>query len=69
MSTEDILKFPQKPKVPPKLMDKFNYFSTSKGMVFSGRFMVALSCGAGIAFYSLQTLMLEKYLNFIRAYR
>lgn len=69
MSSEDILKFPQKPKADSKIGEKFNYFSSQKGRVFSHRFMGAVALGAGVAFYSAQTILIENYLDLIRAYR
>lgn len=69
MSTEDVLKFPQKPKADSKIAEKLGYFSSPKGQLFSHRFMSAVALGTGLAFYSTQTLLIDKYLDFIRAYR
>lgn len=69
MEAENVLKFPQKPKRDAKIIEKLNYFVTSRGRYFVHRFMGAIALGSGLAFYSTNTFMIDYYLNFFRAYR
>lgn len=69
MSSDDVLKFPPKPRTESVVTEKLNFFTTSRGRLFSHRFMGAVSLGVGVAIYSAQTVFIDYYLDFVRAYR
>lgn len=69
MTTENVLRFPQKPKGQSKLAEKIGFFTTARGVHFSHKFMTAAVAGVGAAFWSYDQFFLNRYINFVRAYR
>lgn len=69
MSTDDVLKFPHDPKASSKIAQKLSFFTSTSGKYFSYRFMGATAIGVGAIIYSTQTIFINYYLDFVRAYR
>lgn len=69
MSSDDVLKFPQNTTAASKIAEKFNFFTSARGRLFSYQFMGAAAIGVGAVIYSSQTFFINYYLDFVRAYR
>lgn len=69
MATENVLRFPQKPKGQSKIAEKISFFTTARGIHFSHKFMAAAATGIGAVFWAYDQFFISQYITFVRAYR